>query len=158
MYCFAKLVSQGIFCCSKTQKFKDCSIVFLITPLDCWLIIHSENEIGEKLKEILPQEQRDKKGEVAYIDLTAVASVVHVAQAVELVEEVLAEAPVQTRVRAALINVLLTPGGKTANSQPLKPGIKCVKQAHFQFRSFVGRERKMLWGIFPHVFMVLLTS
>lgn len=129
MCCFAKLVSQGIFCCSKTQKFKDCSIVFLITPLDCWFIIHSQNEIGEKLKEILPQEQRDKKGEVAYIDLTAVAGKVHVAQAVELVEEVLAEAPVQTWVRAALINVLLTPAGKTASSQPQEPGIPCLQQA-----------------------------
>lgn len=124
MYCLAKLLSQGIFCCSKTQKFKDSSIVFLITPLDCWLIIHSQNEIGEELKEVLPQEQRDKEGEVAYIDLTAVPGEVHVAQAVELVEQVLAQAPVQTWVRAALINVLLTPAGETADSQPWEPGIQ----------------------------------
>lgn len=113
----------------KHKSLKDCSIVFLITPLDCWLIIHSQNEIGEELKEVLPQEQRDKEGEVAYINLTAVTGEVHVTQAVELVEQVLAEAPVQTWVRAALINVLLTPAGNTASSHPQEPGMQSFQQA-----------------------------
>lgn len=86
-------------------------LIFWIIPLHSWFVIHAENEEGKKLKKVLPQQERDKEGDVAYIDLTLFTGMVYVTDALEFVEQILAETSIEAWIRAALINVFFTPVG-----------------------------------------------
>lgn len=86
-------------------------IVILFSPLHCWVIVHAQNEVGQQLEKVLPQQERDKEGEVAYVYLAAIAGKIDVADAIELVELILAQAPVEAWIRVTFINVHFTPAG-----------------------------------------------
>lgn len=57
--------------------------ILLLTPLHNRLVVHAQNEVGEQLEEALPQQERDIKGDAAYVQLAAVAGEGHVAEALE---------------------------------------------------------------------------
>lgn len=79
------------------------------SPVHLRLIVEPEDEVREKLEEVLPQQHRHVKINVAYIHLAHVSSVAHVTHAHKLVDEVAAVASVLTGVGLALIHLLLTP-------------------------------------------------
>lgn len=108
-----RLLSVGLFQCIL--------IIILLTPLNNWLIIHAQNEVGKKLEEILPEQERHIEGEAAYVYLTAFAGKGHITEALESVEKVLAEASVEARIRGALINVLFTPCKQTETAETEVP-------------------------------------
>lgn len=85
------------------------SVIVLFPPLHHGLIIHAQDEVREKLEEILPEQERHVKGEAAYIQLTARAREGHIADALELVGQVVALTTVQARVGGALVHVPLAP-------------------------------------------------
>lgn len=77
------------------------------SPVYFWLIVQPEDEVGEQLEEVLPQQHGHVKVNVAYVRLARVSGVAHVAHADELVDEVAAVASVQTGVGLALVHLLL---------------------------------------------------
>lgn len=79
------------------------------SPVHLWLVVQPEDQVGEQLEEVLPQEQSHVKVNVAYVRLAHVSSVAHVAHADKLVDEVAAIASIQTRVGLALVDLLLAP-------------------------------------------------
>lgn len=85
------------------------TLSLVVSPVHLWLIVQPEDEVGEQLEEVLPQQYGHVKVNVAYIRLAHVPGEAHVAHADELVDEVAAVASIQTRVGLALIHLLLTP-------------------------------------------------
>jgi acid stress-induced BolA-like protein IbaG/YrbA len=81
----------------------------LLAPPHHGLIVHLQEEVRENLEEVLPQQERHIEGQAAYIQLAALASEGHPAEALEPVQQVLAQTPVQAGVRGTLINVFFTP-------------------------------------------------
>lgn len=84
-------------------------IIFLSTPLYDWLIVHAQNEVGQELKEVLPQYEGHIKGKVAYIQLAALTREGHITDALESIEQVPAQASMEAGSRSTLIDVLFTP-------------------------------------------------
>lgn len=82
---------------------------FVAPPLYFGLIVQPEDEVGEQLEQVLPQQHSHVKVNVAYVRLAHVAGVAHVAHAHKLVDEVAAVASVLTGVGLALVHFLLTP-------------------------------------------------
>ena len=79
------------------------------SPVHLWLVVQPEDEVGEQLEEVLPQQESHIKIKVAYVRLAHVPSEAHVAHTDKSVDEVSAVAPVQTRVGLALIYFLFAP-------------------------------------------------
>lgn len=79
------------------------------SPFYLWLIVQPEDEVGEQLEQVLPQQHGHVKVNVAYVRLAQVSGVAHVAHAHKSVDEVAAVASVQTGVGLALVHLLLTP-------------------------------------------------
>lgn len=79
------------------------------SPLYFWLVVQPEDEVGEQLEQVLPQQHGHVKVNVAYVRLAHVSGEAHVAHADELVDEVAAVASIQTGVGLALVHLLLTP-------------------------------------------------
>lgn len=79
------------------------------SPFYFWLIVQPEDEVGEQLEQVLPQQHGHVKVNVAYVRLAYVSGVAHVAHADKFVDEVAAVASVQTGVGLALVHFLLTP-------------------------------------------------
>lgn len=82
---------------------------FVAPPLYFGLIVQPEDEVGEQLEQVLPQQHSHVKVNVAYVRLAHVPGVAHVAHAHKLVDEVAAVASVLTGVGLALVHFLLTP-------------------------------------------------
>lgn len=82
---------------------------FVAPPLYFRLIVQPEDEVGEQLEQVLPQQHSHVKVNVAYVRLAHVPGVAHVAHAHKLVDEVAAVASVLTGVGLALVHFLLTP-------------------------------------------------
>lgn len=80
-----------------------------VAPFYFWLIVQPEDEVGEQLEQVLPQQHGHVKVNVAYVRLAQVPGVAHVAHAHKFVDEVAAVASVQTGVGLALVHLLLTP-------------------------------------------------
>lgn len=78
-------------------------------PVHLRLIIQSEDEVGQQLEEVLPQQQSHVKVNVAYVRLAEFSGEAHLAHADKLVDEVATVASVQTGIGLALIHLLLTP-------------------------------------------------
>lgn len=89
---------------------------FVAPPLYFGLIVQPEDEVGEQLEQVLPQQHSHVKVNVAYVRLAHVPGVAHVAHAHELVDEVAAVASVLTGVGLALVHFLLTPAHTEMNS------------------------------------------
>lgn len=83
-------------------------------PVYLRLVVQPEDQVGEQLEQVLPQQQRHVKVNVAYVRLAHVSSVAHVAHAHELVDEVVAVAPVLAGVGLALVQLLLAPADTEA--------------------------------------------
>ena len=66
----------------------------VVSPVHLWLIIQPEDEVGEQLEEVLPQQHSHVKVKVAYVRLANVPSEAHVAHADEFVDEVPAVASI----------------------------------------------------------------
>lgn len=84
----------------------------LATPVYFWLVVQPEDEVGEQLEQVLPQQHGHVKVNVAYVRLAHVSGEAHVTHAEEFVDEVAAVASIQTRVGLALVHLLLTPADK----------------------------------------------
>lgn len=97
------------------------------SPVHLWLVVQPEDQVGEQLEEVLPQEQSHVKVNVAYVRLAHVSSVAHVAHADKLVDEVAAIASIQTRVGLALVDLLLAPETTASqkNSDHSHTSMKC---------------------------------
>lgn len=85
---------------------------FVRPPFDFRLVVQPEDEVGEQLEQVLPQQHSHVKVNVAYIRLAQVSGEAHVAHAHKLVDEVAAVASVLTGVGLALVHFLLTPATK----------------------------------------------
>lgn len=85
------------------------SVIVLVSPLDHGLIIQAQDEVGEELEEVLPEQQRDAEGEAAYVQLAARPGEGQRARAAEPVPQVLTEAAVEAGVGRALVDVHVTP-------------------------------------------------
>lgn len=83
-------------------------------PVYLGLVVQPEDQVGEQLEQVLPQQQRHVKVNVAYVRLADVSSVAHVAHARKLVDEVVAVASVLAGVGLALVQLLLTPADTEA--------------------------------------------
>lgn len=88
-------------------------------PVYLWLIVQPEDQVGEQLEQVLPQQQRHVKVNVAYVRLAHVSSVAHVAHAHKLVDQVVAVAPVLAGVGLALVQLLLAPAGTEEEPEQL---------------------------------------
>lgn len=78
-------------------------------PLHLWTIIEAHDEIGQELKQVLPQSQEQIQIEVTDVDLAVHAWVVHVAHTLVAVDIVHTKASVHAWLRGTFIHILLTP-------------------------------------------------
>lgn len=92
-----------------SQPFHTHTHSVVCSPVHLWPVVQPEDEVGQQLEEVLPQENRHIKVNVAYVRLAHVSSEAHVAHADEPVDQVSAVAAVQTRVGFALVHILLAP-------------------------------------------------
>ena len=70
------------------------SLSVISSPVHLWPIVQPEDEVGEQLEEVLPQQHSHIKVNVAYVRLAHVSSVAHVTHTDKLVDEVAAVASV----------------------------------------------------------------
>ena len=85
------------------------SVIVPVSPLDHGLIIQAQDEVGEGLEEVLPEQQRDAEGEAAYVQLAARPGEGRRALAAEPVPQVLTAAAVEAGLGRALVDVQVTP-------------------------------------------------
>lgn len=104
---------------------KEGLIVDLKPPLNFWLIVETNHEVGHELEEVLPQAQEEVQVEVADVYLAVNPRVIHVAHALKTVHVVDTETSVHTRVRGTFIHVLLTPERKIKKKK--EKGKKCCE-------------------------------
>lgn len=73
-------------------------VINLEAPLNLWLIVEADHQVGHQLEEVLPQAQEDVQVEVADVHLAVDPRVVHVTHTLKTVHVVEAKASIHARV------------------------------------------------------------